>query len=108
MKPLAALLCLTSLALAETVKDREGAVRGDKAKFENDARWNYCDLDTGFQLAKTTKKPLLVVLRCVPCMSCAGMDAAVRLYEKVGFRRIASPLGATGHHGCDRYYARSL
>jgi hypothetical protein len=77
MKPLAALLCLTSLAFAETVKDREGAVRGDKAKFENDARWNYCDLDTGFQLAKTTKKPLLVVLRCVPCMSCAGMDAAV-------------------------------
>lgn len=77
MKSLAILLCLTSLVFAEAVKDREGAVRGDKARFQNDTRWNYCDLDTGFQLAKTTRKPLLVVLRCVPCLSCAGMDAAV-------------------------------
>jgi hypothetical protein len=77
MKSLAILLCLTSLVFAEAVKDREGAVRGDKARFQNDTRWNYCDLETGFQLAKTTRKPLLVVLRCVPCLSCAGMDAAV-------------------------------
>lgn len=77
MKSLAVLLCLTSLVFAEAAKDREGAVRGDKARFQNDTRWNYCDLDTGFQLAKTTRKPLLVVLRCVPCLSCAGMDAAV-------------------------------
>lgn len=77
MKSLAILLCLTSLVFAEAVKDREGVVRGDKARFQNDTRWNYCDLDTGFQLAKTTRKPLLVVLRCVPCLSCAGMDAAV-------------------------------
>lgn len=77
MKSLAILLCLTSLVFAEAVKDREGVVRGDKARFQNDTRWNYCDLQTGFQLAKTTRKPLLVVLRCVPCLSCAGMDAAV-------------------------------
>lgn len=77
MKSLAILLCLTSLVFAEAVKDREGVVRGDKARFQNDTRWNYCDLETGFQLAKTTRKPLLVVLRCVPCLSCAGMDAAV-------------------------------
>jgi hypothetical protein len=81
MKALIALLGLSSLALAETVKDREGAVRGDKATFEADARWNYNDVESGFKLAKTTKKPLLVILRCVPCLSCAGMDAAV-LQEK--------------------------
>ena len=74
-------LILTFPVLAETVKDREGAVRGDKAALESDARWNYNDVDSGFRLAKTTGKPLLVVLRCVPCMSCAGIDASV-LQEK--------------------------
>lgn len=33
-----------------------------------------------------------------------GMDAAMRLYERTGFRRIEAPLGATGHGGCDRHY----
>ncbi len=37
-----------------------------------------------------------------------GMDAAMRLYERHGFRRLAAPLGATGHHGCDRWYLRVL
>lgn len=73
---LLALAAITS-AQAATVKDREGAVRGDKARMENDPRWNWNDLDGGFRLAKTTGKPLLVVLRCLPCMSCAGIDAGV-------------------------------
>lgn len=37
-----------------------------------------------------------------------GMDAAVRLYQKTGFRRLAAPLGATGHGGCDRWYLLAL
>ena len=37
-----------------------------------------------------------------------GMDAAMRLYERSGFRRIDGPMGATGHGGCDRYYLRDL
>lgn len=73
--PLAVLLA--AFAHAETVKDREGAVRGEKARMENDARWNWNDIDSGFRLAKATGKPLLVVLRCVPCMACAGIDAGV-------------------------------
>lgn len=36
-----------------------------------------------------------------------GMDAAQRLYEKVGFRKTCA-LGATGHHGCDRFYILDL
>jgi len=63
-------LCLASLiaflalpTLAETVKDREGAVRGDKAAMENDARWIYNDWKKGFEKAKWENKPLLVVLR---------------------------------------------
>lgn len=37
-----------------------------------------------------------------------GMDAAQRLYEKHGFRRIPGPMGATGHFSCDRFYLRAL
>ncbi len=37
-----------------------------------------------------------------------GMDAAMRLYEKVGFQKLCAPMGATGHGGCDRWFAREL
>ena len=37
-----------------------------------------------------------------------GMDAAMRLYERSGFRRIDAPLGATSHGGCDIWYLREL
>jgi putative acetyltransferase len=37
-----------------------------------------------------------------------GMDAAMKLYERTGFRRIDAPLGATGHGGCDIFYLRDL
>jgi len=68
---------LTVSAPAAAVKDREGAVRQDRAAMEHDARWLYNDIDRGFAEAKRTGKPLLVVLRCVPCLSCVGLDAQV-------------------------------
>ncbi|HET8901207.1 MAG TPA: GNAT family N-acetyltransferase [Holophagaceae bacterium] len=37
-----------------------------------------------------------------------GMDAAIKLYAKVGFKPLCAPMGATGHHGCDRWYAMEL
>lgn len=37
-----------------------------------------------------------------------GMDAAQRLYERLGFRRLTEAMGATGHHGCNRFYAMDL
>jgi putative acetyltransferase len=36
------------------------------------------------------------------------MDAAMRLYERAGFTRIAEPMGATGHGGCNAFYLREL
>ncbi|MGE0582184.1 MAG: GNAT family N-acetyltransferase [Steroidobacteraceae bacterium] len=33
-----------------------------------------------------------------------GMDAAQKLYRRAGFKPLPGPLGATGHHGCDRYF----
>ena len=38
----------------------------------------------------------------------AGMDAAMRLYERSGFQRIDKPMGATGHGGCNAFYVLAL
>lgn len=37
-----------------------------------------------------------------------GMDAAQHLYARAGFEKLCAPMGATGHFGCDRWYARPL
>ena len=37
-----------------------------------------------------------------------GMDAAMRLYERSGFRRIPGAMGATGHGGCNTFYLLDL
>lgn len=37
-----------------------------------------------------------------------GMDAAQHLYAEAGFTRVSSPLGCTGHSGCDRWFVREL
>jgi len=38
----------------------------------------------------------------------SGMDAAMRLYERSGFRRISCSMGNTGHGGCDSFYLLDL
>ena len=37
-----------------------------------------------------------------------GMDQAIRLYTKLGFKPLCAPLGRTGHGGCDQWFAREL
>lgn len=37
-----------------------------------------------------------------------GMDAAQALYRKHGFTPLCTPMGNTGHHGCDRWFIRKL
>jgi len=73
----ALLLSATFSASGEAVKDREGAVRNDRAALEKNERWIYNDYERGFAEAKRSGKPLLVVVRCVPCLACAGIDAQV-------------------------------
>lgn len=65
------LLATTSLALAQT---REEKVRGDRQRVESEGFWIYNDLDKAFQQARDTDKPLLVVLRCIPCEECVKLD----------------------------------
>lgn len=74
---LLAVLFAAAVLHADAVKDREGAVRADKARMEHDKRWAYNDLDNGFKQARLTGKPVLVVMRCVPCLACMGLDTAV-------------------------------
>src|SRR6476660_5396155 len=74
-------LVTSNFGFAETVKDREGAVRDDRAAMEKDARWLYNDFQKGFAEGKRTGKPVLVVLRCIPCLACSGIDAQVLLQD---------------------------
>ncbi len=72
------LLLLATISLSgETVKDRAGAVLDDRSNMKKNDRWIYNDWQRGFDQAKSTGKPLLVVLRCVPCLACMGIDASV-------------------------------
>lgn len=66
-----------AIVLGETVKDRRAAVIEDRAAMEKDQRWIYNDYEKGFRRAAELNKPALVILRCVPCLSCAGIDASV-------------------------------
>jgi putative acetyltransferase len=36
------------------------------------------------------------------------MNKAMRLYERMGFQKISSPMGNTGHFACDRFYLIKL
>ncbi|WNG20767.1 GNAT family N-acetyltransferase [Cystobacter fuscus] len=38
----------------------------------------------------------------------AGMTQAQKLYQRLGFQPLSAPMGATGHFGCDRWYALDL
>ena len=37
-----------------------------------------------------------------------GMDAAMKLYERTGFKPLPAPMGDTGHGGCNRFYLLAL
>ncbi|MCS6852795.1 MAG: PDZ domain-containing protein [Gemmataceae bacterium] len=53
---------------------REERVRADRAKILAEGFWIYNDLGRGFAEAKKTGKPMLIVLRCVPCVDCVKLD----------------------------------
>lgn len=38
----------------------------------------------------------------------ARMESAIRLYEKNGFKKLESKLGATGHSGCETFYIKEI
>ncbi len=72
-----ATFAIPSSLFSETVKDREGSIRQDRSSMEKNSRWIYNDIDEGFRQAKESGKALMVVLRCVPCLACMGIDTGV-------------------------------
>lgn len=69
----ALLLLLPTLALGQQLT-REQKVRQDRQKVEAEGFWIYNDLEKGYAEARRTGKPLLVVLRCIPCEECVKLD----------------------------------
>ncbi|HXD88169.1 MAG TPA: Trx7/PDZ domain-containing (seleno)protein [Urbifossiella sp.] len=65
-------LLLTAGAVAQT--PREKKVRDDKVKVEADGYWIYNNLPKAFEDARKTGKPLVVILRCIPCEECVKLD----------------------------------
>lgn len=53
---------------------REEKVRADKAKVEAEGFWIYNDLEQAYATARETGKPILAVLRCLPCEECVKLD----------------------------------
>jgi serine protease Do len=73
--PLIAVMMVCAAAnVASSQQTREQKVRGDKAKVEAAGFWIYNDLPRAFAEAKQTNKPLVVVLRCLPCEQCVKLD----------------------------------
>lgn len=71
-------LCVCGLGAPVAVwgqsNPREAKVREDRRRVEAEGFWIYNDLNRGFEEARRTGKPLLVVLRCIPCEECVKLD----------------------------------
>ncbi len=66
-----ALLLSGSNANAQT---REEKVRGDREKVESEGFWIYNDWKRAQSEAAQSGKPIIVVLRCIPCEECVKLD----------------------------------
>lgn len=79
---LSALISISLVGVARAQKEREAKVRADKKHFDTDDRWIYNDLPRARTEAKKSKRPLLVVFRCIPCEACSRFDDQVVKRDK--------------------------
>lgn len=66
--------CFTCQAGLGQELTREEKVRADRKRVEAEGLWLYNDLDGAYAQARATGKPILVVLRCLPCEECVKLD----------------------------------
>jgi hypothetical protein len=71
---LCTLFTVVGVVLEITAQTREEKVREDRRKVEAEGFWIYNDLQLAFDTAKKNGKPILVVLRCIPCEECVKLD----------------------------------
>src|SRR5262245_27841654 len=77
MRTICVLLASLTVAASLHAQDRLTKVRNDRQNVIDDGYWIYNDLPAARQQAKETGKPILVVVRCIPCEHCAGLDQDV-------------------------------
>lgn len=77
LRMMAAWLALCLVPSTVRAQDRETKVRSDRERIEGEGYWIYNDLQAGFDEAAKSNKPLLVVIRCIPCEACAQLDRQV-------------------------------
>ncbi|MFO0912514.1 MAG: Trx7/PDZ domain-containing (seleno)protein [Pirellulales bacterium] len=65
---------LTASVVTAQAPTREEKVRRDRQTVESTGYWIYNDLPRAWAEAKETGKPLVVVLRCIPCEECVKLD----------------------------------
>jgi hypothetical protein len=74
LRALLALALVAVLAGQGAGQTREEKVLNDKKKVEAKGYWLYNDLPKAFAEGKKTGKPIIVVLRCLPCVECVKLD----------------------------------
>jgi hypothetical protein len=95
---------------------REEKVRNDRAKIEAEGFWIYNNMPAALAKAKQTGKPILVVLRCLPCEECVKLDDELveqdpiisQLLDKFVCARVVSTNGldlATFQYDTDQSFA---
>jgi hypothetical protein len=74
-------LCVTILfpnfGVAQEKVSRQQKVIQDRDRFQSDASWIYNDFEAARAEAKKLNKPILAVMRCLPCEECVKLDDAV-------------------------------
>ena len=62
-------------------ESRDTLVRNDRSDVLASGKWIYNDFKKGREEAISSGKPMLVVVRCIPCTACKGFDARVLSYD---------------------------
>jgi hypothetical protein len=73
-RTLLAVIVLFAGVSVAPAQPRDVKVRNDKKKVEADGYWIYNDIPKAFAEAKASGKPIVVVLRCIPCEECVKLD----------------------------------
>ena len=71
------LLGVTAAGQTQERKTRDQLVHEDLENVLQDGFWIYNDFEQARVQAEAANKPLLVVLRCIPCEACAQLDREV-------------------------------
>lgn len=70
--PLLVILLVSSHVSAEN--EREAKVQADRQQFVAKKDWLYNDLTEAYRRAGSSGKPIMAVLRCIPCEECVKLD----------------------------------